>query len=93
MPTTTGRIYLGSTLVAGGAGGAVVADEWVRNAAWPALTLPSAADQKIVGLYAVWPGDGVGKGGNFFAFLAQGAYTINYGDGTTTNYAGNTRAG
>ena len=92
MPTTTGKIYLGSTLVAGGAGGGAVAEEWVRNAAWPALTAPSAAEQKIVGLYAVWPGDGVGKGGNFFAFLAQGAYTINYGDGTTTNYASNTRA-
>jgi hypothetical protein len=91
MPTTTGKIYLGSTLVAGGAGGAA-ADEWVRNAAWPALTAPGAAEQKIVGLYAVWPGDGVGKGGNFFAFLAQGAYIINYGDGTTTNYASNARA-
>jgi hypothetical protein len=91
MPTTTAKIYLGSTLVAGGDGGAVSAD-WVRNPAWPALTTPGAAEQRIVGLHAVWPGDGTGPGGNFFAFLAQGAYTIDYGDGTVTNYASNTRA-
>jgi hypothetical protein len=91
MPTTTGKIYLGSTLVAGGEGGAVAA-EWVRNPAWPALTAPGAAEQKIVGLHAVWPGDGTGKGGNFFAFLAQGAYTIDYGDGTVISYSSNTRA-
>jgi hypothetical protein len=91
MPTTTGKIYLGSTLVAGGDGGAVTA-EWVRNPAWPALTEPGAAEQRIVGLHAVWPGDGTGPGGNFVAFLAQGAYTIDYGDGTVTNYASNTRA-
>ncbi|MFN9721371.1 MAG: BspA family leucine-rich repeat surface protein [Planctomycetota bacterium] len=91
MPTTNGKIYLGSTLVAGGEGGAVATD-WVRNPAWPALTAPGAAEQRIVGLHAVWPGDGTGKGGNFFAFLAQGAYTIDYGDGTVTNYTSNTRA-
>ena len=68
MATTTGRIYLGSTLVAGGDSAA--ATDWVRNPAWPALTAPSASEQKIVGLHAVWPGDGTGKGGNFFAFLA-----------------------
>jgi hypothetical protein len=34
----------------------------------------------------------VGNGGNFFAFNATGAYTINFGDGTTTNYASNTQA-
>ena len=91
MPTTTGKIYLGSTLVSGGVSPAAAAD-WVRNPFWPALTDPLSTEQKIVGLYAVWPGDGIGKGGNFFAFLAQGAYTINYGDGTITNYANNTRA-
>ena len=40
----------------------------------------------------MWPGDGTGNGGNFFAFNATGAYTINYGDGSTTNYASNTQA-
>jgi hypothetical protein len=73
-------------------GGAVVQQQWIRPAAWPALTAPSAAEQRIVGLHAVWPGDGVGNGGNFFAFLGRGAYTINFGDGTTTDYADNVQA-
>ena len=59
---------------------------WVRNPSWPACNAASGSN-KIVGLYAVWPGDGTGNGGNFFAVTIQGAYTINYGDGTTTNYA------
>jgi hypothetical protein len=75
-----------------GGGGAVVQQQWIRPAAWPALTAPSASEQKIVGLYAVWPGDGVGNGGNFFAFLGRGAYTINFGDGTITDYADNVQA-
>ncbi len=78
----------------GGGGGTtpVPVDDWVRNPAWPAIPTVLASEQKIVGLYAVWPGDGAGNGGNFFAFNGQGAYTINFGDGTTTNYASNTQA-
>ena len=58
---------------------------WVRNPSWPACEA-NAGDNRIVGLYAVYPGDGSGAGGNFFAVTIVGAYTINYGDGTTTNY-------
>ena len=75
-----------------GGGGTTLVGGWVRNPAWPALPAVTAGEQKIVGLYAVWPGDGTGNGGNFFAFNATGAYTINYGDGSTTNYASNTQA-
>ncbi len=75
-----------------GGGGTTLVGGWVRNPAWPALPAVTAAEQKIVGLYAVWPGDGTGNGGNFFAFNATGAYTIDYGDGSTTNYASNTQA-
>ena len=64
---------------------------WVRNPSWPAISAV-AGNNKMVGLYAVWPGDGVGNGGNFFAAICSGAYTINYGDGTTTNYAAGTQA-
>jgi len=96
MPSTLGEIYLGTTLVASGESGGTtttqLVDEWVRNPAWPAIPTVLASDQKIVGLYAVWPGDGTGNGANFFAFIGQGAYTINFGDGTTTNYASNTQA-
>jgi len=78
--------------VGGGTTTTQLVDEWVRNPAWPAIPTVLASEQKIVGLYAVWPGDGVGNGANFFAFNGQGAYTINFGDGTTTNYASNTQA-
>jgi hypothetical protein len=96
MPSTLGKIYLGSTLVASGEGGGGTAtqfvDDWVRNPAWPAIPTVLSSEQKIVGLYAVWPGDGTGNGANFFAFNGQGAYTINFGDGTTTNFPSNTQA-
>jgi hypothetical protein len=78
--------------VGGGGTSTQFVDDWIRNPAWPAIPTVLASEQKIVGLYAVWPGDGVGNGGNWFAFNSQGAYTINYGDGTTTNYATNTQA-
>ncbi len=77
MPSTLGKIYLGSTLVASGDSGGTtttqLVDEWVRNPAWPAIPTVLATEQRIVGLYAVWPGDGVGNGANFFAFNGQGA--------------------
>ena len=70
---------------------APVPAEWVRNPSWPACEA-NAGDNKIVGLYAVWPGDGVGTGGNFFAMTISGAYTIDFGDGTTTNYTSGSTA-
>jgi surface protein len=65
--------------------------EWVRNPSWPACEA-DAGDNKIVGLYAVWPGDGVGNGGNFFAMTISGDYTIDFGDGTTTNFTSGSTA-
>lgn len=59
---------------------------WLRNPSWPSCEA-SIGDHKMVGLYAVWPRDGSGTGGNFFAITVAGAYTIDYGDGTVTNYA------
>ena len=53
---------------------------WVRNPSWPACNAV-AGDKKVVGLYRVNP-----EGGNFFAVTCSGAYTINFGDGTTTNF-------
>ena len=54
---------------------------WVRNPSWPACEANSG-DNRVRGLYAVFP-----SGGNFIALTVAGAYTVNYGDGTTTNYA------
>jgi len=64
---------------------------WVRNPAWPALTAPTVGEQKLVGLHAVWPGDGVGNGGNFFAVNCAAAYTVDFGDGTSVNTATGTQ--
>jgi surface protein len=81
MPTTTGKIYLGSTLVAGGTGGGAAAGDWVRPSEWPALTIPDAAEQKVTGVYAVWPPIG-GTDTTWLAMLFQGAYTVDWGDGS-----------
>ena len=59
-----------------GAGGA-----WVRPSDWLALTTPDISEQKIVGLHAVLPGN------NWVAFTLSGAYTVDWGDGNTENFA------
>jgi hypothetical protein len=81
MPTTTGKIYLGSTLVAGGAGGSPDGT-WTRPSGW--LDLPDfSSSQGFVGLHAVFE-----HGANFVAFSAEAAYTVDWGDGNApTNYA------
>jgi surface protein len=68
-----------------------VTEPWVRNPSW--LTISAeVGDNRVQGLYAVFPGDGVGNGGNFFALAGSGAYTIDFGDGTVTNYANGVNA-
>jgi hypothetical protein len=81
MPTTTGKIYLGSTLVAGGASGSPDGT-WTRPSGW--LDLPDfSSSQGFVGLHAVFE-----HGANFVAFSAEAAYTVDWGDGNApTNYA------
>jgi surface protein len=59
---------------------------WVRDPSWPACEANSG-DNRVRGLYAVWP-----SGGNFIAMNVAGAYTVNFGDGTTTNFNANTQA-
>jgi surface protein len=85
MATTNGKIYLGNNLLSGGSSAAVAPTPWVRNPSWPACEA-NAGDNKVTGLYAVWP-DGPGAlTGNFFSVVISGAYTINFGDGTINNY-------
>ena len=74
-----GAFGLATTETGGGA--AASGGEWVRNKAWPELTEPTAGEQKVVGLYAVFPGDSAGLG-NFFSVTCAGAYTVDYGDGS-----------
>jgi surface protein len=59
---------------------------WVRNPSWPACEANSG-DNRVRGLYAVWP-----SGGNFISMLNSGNYTVDYGDGTTTDYSAATQA-
>lgn len=58
---------------------------WVRPAAW--LTLPDVTgQQRFAGLHRI------DVDGNFVALTAAGAYTVDWGDGTTSNHATGTTA-
>jgi hypothetical protein len=61
--------------------------EWVRPSDWLALPTVTVAEQKFVGLHAVFP-----EGNNFCAFLFRGAYTVDWGDGVVENVADNVKA-
>jgi hypothetical protein len=84
MPTSTGKIYLGSVLVSGGG---EPSSEWVRPADWLPITEVGASEQKFIGLMAITNDDS-----NFAALSASGAYTVDWGDGTTTDHATGTTA-
>lgn len=81
MPTT-GKLYLGSTLLTPECE-LPPEDGWVRNPNWlPMPELVVGVDQKIVLLGMVWD-----NGGNGVALTCFGAYTVNWGDGVTENFA------
>jgi hypothetical protein len=66
-------------------------NNWIRNPTWPALPSIVASDEKVIGLYAVYPDS------PFIAVLAavtSGAtYTVDWGDGTSPQtYTSNTQA-
>jgi len=63
--------------------------KWTRPTDWVAMPSVTTADQKICITHAVW-----NTGSNFVSFriTAPSGYTVNWGDGTTTNYATNTTA-
>ena len=63
---------------------APIRQEWQRPSDWLSLPTVSGGDQKLVGLYKIINGD------NWFAVSVTGAYTIDWGDGTTTNTASGT---
>jgi surface protein len=60
---------------------------WQRPSDWLALPTVTSAEQKFVGLHAVFP-----EGNNFCAFLFRGAYTVDWGDGVVENVADNVKA-
>ncbi len=55
---------------------------WVRNSEWLTLTAPGSTEQKFVGLFAVYDNDS-----NYLRFVCQGAVTVDWGDGTSSNVA------
>jgi surface protein len=66
----------------------VVSDgEWVRPSDWLALPTVTEAEEKFVGLHAVFP-----EGNNFCALLFRGAYTVDWGDGVVEDFADNVKA-
>ena len=50
---------------------------WVRPVDWLAIPELSSSEQKFVGLHAIHPDS------NFLAFTAAGAYTVDWGDGSS----------
>jgi surface protein len=76
MPTTTGKIYLGSTLVSGGG-----TNDWQRPN-WIAMPTIAPTEQKVAALFLVGDNDS-----NFVAFRCSGNYTVDWGDGNIENIA------
>lgn len=71
----------------GNSGGNLEPTPYVRPADWlPIDNLVSVGQQKFVGLIAVM------EEGNFVTIQAQGAFTVDWGDGTIINYTSNTIA-
>lgn len=65
------------------------AQPYVRPTDWLALPVVNVGDQKVVGLYAVYPYEGT----NFVALSCAGAFTVDWGDGTAPeNFATNAQA-
>ena len=90
IPTgTTFRDYATKIGEISGGGGTPtpVADEWVRPSEW--LPLPDNVDgvQKVSILNAVFDTDS-----EFVAFNFQGAYTVDWGDGTINDYNSSVKA-
>ena len=57
--------------------------DWVRPSDWLPITKPDGTNQKVIGLFAVFDDNY-----NYVSFTATGAYTVNWGDGSSSeNYA------
>jgi len=55
---------------------------WTRPTDWTTFPTVTSAEQKFVGLYAVWPGMD-----NFISMTVAGAYTVDWGNGTVEDVA------
>ena len=59
------------------------ARRWVRPSDWVAFTTPTSAEQKVIGVVAVYDQDS-----NYIALACTvtGGYTVDWGDGTSTTH-------
>ena len=80
MPTSTGKIYLGSILVSSVS--TPCPTEWTRSSEWIAMPTITSTEEKVAALVLV--GD---NNSNFVAFRCSGNYFVDWGDGTTENVA------
>jgi hypothetical protein len=69
------KLYLGATQI-GGVG--EDDDAWVRPSDWLPMPTVESTEQKFVGLFAV-----TNDGSGFLSVLARGAYTVDWGDGSS----------
>ena len=77
----------GSSSGGSSSGGNLTPEPYVRPVDWLSIdSLVNSGDQKVVILAAVF------EESNFVAVQCQGNYTVNWGDGTVTNYSSNTIA-
>lgn len=79
----TGDAAVGVLLLQSEEDPSVAGSGWRRPRDWLAISQLTAADNRFVGLYAVPPS------GSVVALSAAGAYTVNWGDGVTENFAAN----
>lgn len=81
--TVLTKAYLGSIPLLNSA----TPEQWMRPIDW--LPMPSVinTDQIFVGLLAIY-----NHSSNFIALLAQGNYTVDWGDGVIENFSSNTQA-
>jgi hypothetical protein len=64
-----------------------VYNSYQRPSEWLALPTLTEGEQKVVGLYAIYPSNST-----FVAFTCAGNYTVNWGDGTTEDFDASTIA-
>jgi hypothetical protein len=80
MPSTTGQVYLGSSLINNLRFGNN--SVWTRPSDWIAMPTIISTEQKVAALFLVGDNDS-----NFVAFRFSGNYTVDWGDGNIENVA------
>ena len=78
MPSTSGQIYFGSTLI----NDVQFNARWIRPSEWIAMPTIISTEQKVAALFLVG-----NNNSNFVAFRCSGNYTVNWGDGNVENVA------